>query len=208
MSYAVAVQAITTLAPIALSKAVEMKNANKQAEITLDQQQRQAKNDLIIGVAPHVVQLANECVKARTTMQQIHQKSEEVALEHEKMLRETELAKQVAADAHTQQMEKINQMGENYKQVMQANQQSLAMIEQRLTHLEQQETMLLSAMMQPEYGIEDKALFKQELQRLHADKAQLYEAQNQVNSQSHSAFIHSCDAHFEGPRTFTDVGSS
>ncbi|WP_019672873.1 hypothetical protein [Psychrobacter lutiphocae] len=207
MSYAVAVQAITTLAPI-VSKTVDMRNANKQAAIELEKQKRQATHDLMVGVSPHAVQLVTECVKARITMQQIQQKSEEIALEYEKMLRETELAKQVAADAHTQQMEKINQMGENYKQVMQANQQSLAIIEQRFTHLEQLEAKLLTAMMQPEYGIEDKTLFTQELQRLHANKAQLYEAQNQLNSQNHSAFIHSCDANFEGPRTFTDVGSS
>lgn len=206
MSNAIAVKAITTLAPIALSKAVEMKNANKQAEITLDQQQRQAKNDLIIGVAPHVVQLANECVKARATLQQVQQESQRIELQRETMQRQAEIDKQAAADRHAQNMSKLNQMGENYKQAIQANQQASSEVKHSLDNKDHLIAQALSAMLQPELDNETKKLIAQELQRLHADETQLIEEHARINSQSHSAFIHSCDAHFESPRTFTDVG--
>ena len=217
MSASIALKAAEALTPVVLSKAIEMKNANKQAaitldqqqrqsEIALDQQQRQAKNELMIGLAPHAVQLVAECAKASASLQEIQQKSEQIAFEREKMQSQAELEKQVAANRHAQEMGKLHQMGNNYKQAIQANQQGSSEVKDSLTQNDHLIAQVISAMLQPELDNEARGLFAQVFQRLHAQKTQLIEEHTLINSQSHSAFIHSCDAHFKGPRTFTDVG--
>ena len=181
MSASIALQAVNTLAPVVLSKAIEMKNADKQAaitldqqqrqsEIALDQQQRQAKNELMIGLAPHAVQLVAECAKASASLQEIQQKREQIAFEREKMQSQAELEKQAAADRHAQEMAKLHQMGDNYKQAIQANQQTSTKVNQRLADLDQLRAKTLSLMIQPDLDIETRGLIGQELQRLHAEK--------------------------------------
>lgn len=190
------------------TKAFDHRKADKQADLKLDQQRRQANHDLMVSLSPHAVDLVAECVKASNSFLQFRQESLRTQLEHEAMQRQADIAHDDLTSRHTHAMNQLKQSGENFLQTVQVNQQALQDIKERLAALDSHTAALISAMTQPGSTTADRAFYAEALKDLHAQKTQLIEAHRNINNHSHSAYIHSCDTSRDTPRTYTDVGYS
>lgn len=190
------------------TKAFDSRKKNQQAIVQMDQQRRQANHELVVGISPHAVSLAVECVKARSIILQSRQESMRIELERDTMTRQADIIQQDMTNRHTHAMNKLNQSGQMFQQAIEANQQAALDNKDNIAMLDSQIMMLISAMTQIGINTADIAFYLEALKELHVEKKQLIEAHRQINSQSHSAFIHSCDSGRDTPRTYTDISSS
>ncbi len=190
------------------TKALDSRKADKQTDLKLAQQRQQANRDLVVSLSPHAVNLVTECVKASNSFLQFRQESLRSQLEYETIQQQADITRDHLTNHHAHAMNHLKQSGENFKQMVQINQQALQDIKDRLAALDSQTSALISAMTQPASTTADRVFYAETLKDLHSEKTQLIQAHRDINDHGHSAYIHSCDTNRDTPRTYTDVGYS
>ena len=102
-------------------RAFDNSKADKQADLKIHQQRRQANHDLIVSLSPHAVDLVAKCVKASNYFLHFRQESLLTQLEYKAMQRQADIVNDDITGRHTHAMNQLKQLGENFLQTVKVN---------------------------------------------------------------------------------------